>query len=391
MILQHIGNLPAFRAAVRDWLAATVPADWPARMEAASAQEAADFERWWMSEKRKVGLATPHWPEAYGGAGLDLAHEVVLADEYVRANAPPTHLFIVAFYQAFATLYAFGSEEQKRTYLPGIGAGDVWCQMFSEPGAGSDLASLQSRAVRDGDHYVINGQKIWSSYSMFARYGLLMARTDASGPKHSGISMFVCPMDTPGVDVRPIRQANGESEFAEIFLTDVRLPASYLIGPEHEGWKVAQATLAAERGVIAFEHAERLRREMEDYLAAATESSADWVSDPEYRREFAALYAEIQSIRRMVRQVLHENQQAHAAASTLPAVVKLVATTHRQRLRDFQVRAEGLGSQFRRTTHKRGYEDPMFEYVTSYAATISAGSSEIMRNIIAERRLGLPR
>ena len=264
-ILDAQHDLPAFRQEIRDWLAEVVPADWKARMVRASNEEFIAFQRWWMAERSKVGLAIPHWPKEYGGAGLTLRHLIVIADEMARADAPQARLFTISLIHLPGTLFPHGTEAQKRRYLAGVAKGDVWCQGFSEPNSGSDLASLRTRAVRDGDHYVINGQKIWSSNSMYADYCILLTRTDPDAQKHRGISYFIMDMRSPGVEVRPIRQANGRAEFGELFLTNVRIPAENMIGRENNGWRVAQATLASERGVIAFEGAERQRYEVEAF------------------------------------------------------------------------------------------------------------------------------
>ncbi len=341
MILDKQDDLPAFRQAVRDWLAETVPAGWKARMAQASNDEFIAFQRWWMTERSKAGLAIAHWPKEYGGAGLGLAHQIVIADEMARADAPQARMFIISLIHLPGTLIPHGTEEQKRRYLAGVANGDVWCQGFSEPNSGSDLASLRCRAVRDGDHYVINGQKIWSSNSMYARYCILLTRTDPDAPKHRGISYFIMDMQSPGVEVRPIRQANGRAEFGEIFLTDVRIPAENLIGRENEGWLVAQSTLASERGVIAFEGAERQRYEVEAFYRNALAADAPWLRDDQRRREFVGLMAELQAGRRLLRQLLRENKAHNAPPSTLPSFVKLSGTALRQRLCSFAVRGWG--------------------------------------------------
>lgn len=391
MILDKKHDLPAFRAAIRQWLGAVVPPDWSERMANATPQEDAAFQRWWMEERRKVGLATPHWPTEYGGADLSLEHEVIIADEFARANAPSSGMYIIALNHIPATLLAWGTQAQKDRYLPGVARGDVWCQGFSEPNAGSDLASLRTRAVRVGDEYVVDGQKIWSSRSMFADYCILLARTDPESTKHAGISYFILDMKSPGVEVRPIRQATGEANFGEIFLTGVRIPAENLIGEENKGWTVAQSTLAAERGVLAFEGAERRRYAIEAFYRSALQNRDAWLQDDQLRREFVQLFAEVQAGRRLVRQLLHEKLHGDPGATTMtPAYVKIASTTLMQRYGDLRVRLSGLDSQ-RATEGRCADGDPMFDYLGSFGQTIAAGSNEIMRNIIAERGLGLPR
>jgi alkylation response protein AidB-like acyl-CoA dehydrogenase len=192
-------------------------------MARAPSEEYIAFQRWWMAERSKVGLAIPHWPKNYGGAGL--SQLIAVADEMARADAPQSRMFTISLIHMPGTLLPHGTEAQKRRYLAGVANGEVWCQGFSETNSGSDLASLRCRAVRDGDHYVINGQKIWSSNSMYADYCLLLTRTDPNAQKHRGITYFIMDMRSPGVEVRPIRQANGRAEFGELFLTDVRIPS----------------------------------------------------------------------------------------------------------------------------------------------------------------------
>jgi alkylation response protein AidB-like acyl-CoA dehydrogenase len=390
-ILDKQHDLAGFRQAVRDWLADVVPADWKARMAKASNEEFIVFQRWWMAERSKVGLAIPHWPRDYGGAGLGLQHLIIIADEMARADAPQARMFTISLIHLPGTLFPHGTEAQKRRYLAGVAKGDVWCQGFSEPNSGSDLASLRCRAVRDGDDYVINGQKIWSSYSMYADYCILLTRTDPDAPKHRGISYFIMDMRSTGVEVRPIRQANGRSEFGEIFLTDVRIPAENMIGRENNGWRVAQATLASERGVIAFEGAERQRYEVEAFYHRSLATDALWLQDDQLRREFMGFLAEMQAGRRLLRQLLRENELPDASVSVLPSIVKLSGTTLRQRICSFMARIAGVDGQVFAMLAEEPFGSPMFDFMSSFSGTIAGGTNEIMRNIIAERGLGMPR
>jgi alkylation response protein AidB-like acyl-CoA dehydrogenase len=283
------------------------------------------------------------------------------------------------------TLIPYGSEEQKKKYLPGVAQGTLWCQGFSEPGAGSDLASLKTKAVRDGDHYVINGQKIWSTYSMYASQCLLLARTDFDVKKQKGISYFIMDMNTPGVEVRPIRKSTGASNFGEIFLTDVRISVENLIGEENQGWQIAQATLSSERGVLSFDITERDTLFFADTYAKALKEGAEWLKDPELSREFITIFGELQALRQQIRALLREPHDG--AWSNTPSLVKMARTTLNQRIGDFRIRAEGLTSQFQ----SGEYRAPMYEYLETFGTTISGGSNEIMRNLIAERGLGMPR
>ena len=386
---QH--DLPAFRREIRDWLGSVVPTDWKARMARASNEEYIAFQRWWMKERSKVGLAIPHWPVEYGGAGLTLKHLIAIADEMARADAPTARMFTISLIHLPGTLFPHGTEEQKRRYLAGVANGDVWCQGFSEPNSGSDLASLRCRAVRDGDHYVINGQKIWSSYSMYADHCILLTRTDPDAQKHRGITYFIMDMRSPGVEVRPIRQANGRSEFGEIFLTNVRIPAENMIGKENNGWRVAQATLASERGVIAFEGGERQRYEVEAFYRKSLASDAAWLRDDQLRREFMTFLMEMQAGRRLLRRVLEESETPEASASVLPSLVKLSGTVLRQRICSFMTRIAGVDGQEFAMLAEEPFGSPMFEFLSAFSGTIAGGTNEIQRNIVAERGLGMPR
>jgi alkylation response protein AidB-like acyl-CoA dehydrogenase len=389
MILDLKDDPAAFRAAVRAWLTSAVPSDWPERMLAATPAERVEFQRSWLMRRREVGLGTPTWPIEYGGAALGIEHEIILAEEYARANAPYLNTFMVSMNHIPATMLMWGTEEQKRRYMPGVASGDIWCQGFSEPGSGSDLASLRTRAVRDGDHYVVTGQKIWSSFSMFAKHCILLARTDPDAAKHKGITFFVMDMDAPGVEVRPIQQINGLHEFGELFMEEVRIPVENVIGPENGGWTVCQSTLAAERGVLAFEGAERLRYGLEACLADAVAGQAAWIEDDQLRREFMQLLLEQQANRRLVRKLLAE---PHDGAPTMtPAMVKLSTTSFRTAFADFSVQIQGIEGQAYRQAFEEDISEPMFEYLTSLGQLIAGGSNEIMRNLIAERGLGMPR
>jgi alkylation response protein AidB-like acyl-CoA dehydrogenase len=390
-ILDAQHDLSAFRQEIRDWLSKVVPPDWKARMARASNDEYIAFQRWWMAERSKVGLAIPHWPQEYGGAGLSHRHLVTVADEMARADAPQSRLFTISLIHMPGTLLPHGTEAQKSRYLAGVANGEVWCQGFSEPNSGSDLASLRCRAVRDGDHYVINGQKIWSSNSMYADHCLLLTRTDPNAQKHRGITYFIMDMRSPGVEVRPIRQANGRSEFGELFLTDVRIPAENMIGAENNGWRVAQATLASERGVISFEGGERQRYEMEAFYRKSLEVGAAWLRDAQLHREFISFLAEMQAARRLLRRVLEESDRPEASASVLPSIVKLSSTVLRQRICSFMVRIAGVDGQAFALLAEEPFGSPMFEFMSAFSGTIAGGTNEIQRNIVAERGLGMPR
>jgi alkylation response protein AidB-like acyl-CoA dehydrogenase len=390
-ILSQRGDIGAFRSAVQDWLAEVVPPDAIRQMIDADEDETVEIQRRWMAERNKVGLGTPHWPAEYGGADLSMEHQIVLAEEFARSGAPVIPAFTISHNHLPGTLLSWGTEEQKSRYLPGIPAGDIWCQGFSEPGAGSDLASLRTRAEKKGERYIVNGQKIWSSMAMYAKYCILLARTDPNAPKHAGISFFLMDMTAPGVEVRPIRQISGRSEFAELFLTDVEIPAENLVGPENGGWKVAQSTLASERGVISFEYIERARYAVEGFFRHALEKDAAWLKDDQLRREFIDQMVELQANRRLLRTLLSTNAYESAAGTMLPSYIKLHGAIFRQEYSSLLARLDGLEGQRFAMGFEEVYFPAMFTYVSSFSWTIAGGSNEIMRNLISERGLEMPR
>jgi alkylation response protein AidB-like acyl-CoA dehydrogenase len=393
--LRH--DIDAFRAEVRAWLEATVPADWQQQMSGASEEEYVAYQTWWFEEMRKVGLATSHWPKEWGGAELSLRHQVVIFEEIARINAPNPDLFVISLYHLPATLFGHGSSAQRDRYLKGVvERNEIWCQGFSEPNAGSDLASLRTRAERKGDVYVVNGQKVWSSYGLFADYCLLLARTDPNAPKkHAGISYFILDMKSPGVTVRTIKQPTGQSEFCEVFLDDVEIPVENLIGEENQGWMIAQSTLSAERGLIIFEHSERMARAFERDLQQVREGKGAWFDDDQHRREFMACWAQMNGLRLMIRKMMTEMaDNPEIASSSMPSFIKIQFSELLRRYTDFRVRIEGLDAQKLHPNilgggHQTG--NRMYDFLLSYAWTIAGGANEIIKTVIAERTLGLPR
>lgn len=390
-ILSLRDDTDAFRAAIREWLAERLPEDWIGRLQGASRDTYVQFQKWWFAELSSVGLATPHWPAAAAGEALPLSGQIVFYEELARAGAPSPVLYAFSIYHVPATLLFAGTQQQRDIYLPGVRErGDVWCQGFSEPNAGSDLASLRTRAEKVASGYRINGQKIWSSNGAEADFCLLLARTDPEARKHRGISYFILDMRAPGVEVRPIAQANGDREFNEVFLDDVFIPDDNLIGQEGEGWKIAQATLAAERGLIIFELAERMRLVMDARLEEGRGERPGWWRDDSLRREFMTHYAELRGVQRMIRLGM-EHEEANPFMASM---VKVTYGEVLQRYTDWVVRIEGLPAHLAKPlvlgTGRHG-ELAMPDYISSYIWTISGGTNEILRNIVAERVLGLPR
>ena len=389
-------ELAAFRAKVRAWAEDHVPTGWEDQYGATADAEYIDFQRGWLRELRDGGYAAAHWSKEWGG-GYSLSEQVVIFEELSRLNAPRLRNYFIALHHAYATLTHAGTEEQQRRHLPAILNGDeIWCQGFSEPGAGSDLASLRTRAVRDGDYYIVNGQKIWSSGARHADWCLLLARTDPTAPKRRGISYFLLDMRTPGIDVRPIRQATGAAEFNEMFLTDVAIPVENLIGAENDGWRIAQTTLSTERGITILELAERLSVGMTWLVDLAREARIGGrpaIEDPVVREQLVTLQTEVDVLRRLCRQMIADIER-RGGTGPEASIVKVFYSELLQRLMDFGVSLAGLA------THRNsakpvsaGYESAnwMLDYVDSWSWITGGGTNEIQRSVIGERVLGLPR
>jgi alkylation response protein AidB-like acyl-CoA dehydrogenase len=381
-------DLDDFRATVRQWCQTHVPADWRRSQTGVGDNEFVRFQKAWFAELHSAGYAVPHWPREWDG-GMSVAEQIVLYQELAAHDAPRLVLAFVGIHHAASTLLAAGTDEQRRRHLPAILDGEIWVQGFSEPEAGSDLASLRTSARRAGDSYLVNGQKLWASGGMQADWCLLLARTDPDAPKRKGISYFLLDMTTPGIDVRPIRNAVGESHFCEIFLNDVAIPADNLVGAENEGWQVAKATLGAERGLTMLELAERLGNAGFRWLVRACRP----IDDPVVADRLAQLEIEISGLRGLCRELV-ENTEAGTAGPADASIVKLYYSELLQRMTDFGAQMSGLAAHTELAKPlSSGWESGswVLDFIGSWEWTIPGGSSEIQRTIIGERGLGLPR
>jgi alkylation response protein AidB-like acyl-CoA dehydrogenase len=381
------GDLSGFRANVRAWCEEHIPADWRTRQTGVSDEEFARFQKAWFAELHTAGFAVPHWPREWGG-GMSVPEQIVLYQELAAHDAPRLVLAFVGIHHAASTLLVAGTDEQRSRHLPAILDGEIWVQGFSEPEAGSDLASLRTTARKDSDGYLVNGQKLWASGGRHADWCLLLARTDPEAPKRKGISYFLLDMTTPGVEVRPIRNAIGDSHFCEIFLNDVRIPAGNLVGAENSGWQVAQATLGAERGMTMLELSERLGNAGFRWLVEACP-----LGDPVVTDRLARFETEIAALRLLCRRVV-ENSEAGTVGPADASVVKLYYSELLQRMTDFGAEIGGLAAHTDLVkSASSGWESGswVLDFIGSWEWTIPGGSSEIQRTIIAERGLGLPR
>src|SRR5579875_452494 len=384
----------AFRAEVRAFIAQELPADlraiepeWGAFNTGRARGADPDLLRTWRRALARRRWLAPHWPPEYGGAGMDIGRQFILNEELALHRAPAAGGIGVGW--AGPTIIAYGTEEQKRRFLPGIVSGEeTWCQGFSEPGAGSDLASLQTRAVRDGDEYIINGQKIWTSNATRADWIHVLARTDPDAPKHRGISYFLVDMKTPGITVRPIVNMAGGAGFAETFFEVVRVPAANRVGEENRGWYVATTTLDFERSAINYP-AEG-RRTLEEVLQFAQEHR-ELLAKPGARTGFAELAIEIEVARWLAYRVAFLQAQGRIP-NYEASMAKVFGTEMQQRLANFAINLLGPYGVLERESRWRQLRGFLaFKYQWQVAPTIFAGTNEIQRNIIATRGLGLPR
>ncbi len=349
----------------------------------------------WRAKLAKKNWVAPAWPKEYGGAGMSIMEQFIYNQETARMRAPP-HIFIGGLGVAVVgpTIIHYGSEEQKKEFIPKILSGEhMWCQGFSEPEAGSDLASLKTRAVRDGDDYVINGQKIWTTVAHVSHYMLLLARTDPDAPKHKGISYFIVPMKTPGVTVRPLYNMPGAHEFNEVFFEDARIPATCRLGEENQGWYMAATTLDIERSNIG--SAVGQQQSVEDLAEFARENEGNGVVrlgwDPGLRYELAERYIETEAAMMLSSRVV--TLQARGLIPNYEAsAVKLYSMEMAQRIANTGLRLLGLYGQLARGSKWAPLKGRLeYQYLRSIGSTIEGGTSEIQRNIMATRGLDLPK
>jgi alkylation response protein AidB-like acyl-CoA dehydrogenase len=380
--------LETLRCEIRDWLAENAPRDW--RTSADTHEAFVAQQRAWFTRLVDAGYAIPHWPREWPGGGRSLAEQKVIYEELARADAPRLLLSFVSTYHAFATLHECGSEKQQARYLPGILEGEVWCQGFSEPNAGSDLAAVKTRATRKGDVYVVEGQKVWSTMAQYADRCLLLVRTSSEGARQAGMTYLLMDMSSPGVTVRPIHQIQGDEEFAEIFLDNVEIPVSERIGEEGEGWAVAQATLASERGLTLMELAYRMRGSM--FRLADTIRSNGLAEDRGIQRDLGRVATQVDAVCALADRFLEKRMAGEEAVGDASAVKNAYSRALRA-WADLGLRAGGMEAQYREaiTFGDLNTGNWMADFMNSYAWTIAGGSEEIQRNIIAERMLGMPR
>jgi alkylation response protein AidB-like acyl-CoA dehydrogenase len=371
----------AFREALRDWLATNLPAERRPHEPAA----AAAFDRAWQRQLFDGGWAGLNWPVEYGGRGLSILQQVIWYEEYVRAGGPPMGFRFVAQNHAGPTLIALGTDAQKEAHLQPILTGEhLWCQGFSEPNAGSDLASLRTRAVVDGDTLVVTGQKVWTTGADQADVQELLVRSDPASERHKGLTWVICPMDAPGIEIRPIRKMTGRAEFCAVFYDEVRIPLANVVGQLHQGWTTAMATLGFERGTSFIGEMAEIAMRLERLIEAARASGAD--RDDEVRRKLADRRAEVAALRALN----YANLSRYARGERPGAegsITKLFTNEVARSVQELALELSG-GAALDGDLDANEAADA---WLNGMVLTIGGGTPEIQREIIADRVLELPR
>lgn len=393
MDLRYSAAEERFRSEVRSWLRGAVPA-LPLRPDAEDWAGRRAYDTGWQRMLHEAGYAGIHWPQEHGGRGGTPTEQFIFLEESERAGAPRPGVNFVGLLHAGPTLAAEGTAEHQARHLPAILRGDqVWCQGFSEPEAGSDLAALQTRAVRDGDHYVVTGQKVWTSFAQVADYCELLVRTSPDAQKHRGISWLIMPMDALGIEIRPMLTLAGSSEFSEMFLDGVRIPVANRVGGENDGWRVAMVTFSFERGTAFVGDLLRSRELLQGLARLARDvpsgTSTAW-EDGGVRRELGHLAAELDALWALARRSVTQAERT-GGPPTAGSIFKLAYSEVRHRMGDLALRLAGRSALAIDGAAGLGEGEQVRAWFQALSLSIAAGTSQIQRNIIGERMLGLPK
>jgi alkylation response protein AidB-like acyl-CoA dehydrogenase len=372
----------AFRDELRVWLEANNPGREPAGEEAAF-----EFRRDWQRQLHQAGWAGVSWPKEYGGRGATLIEQAIFNEEIARAEAPQLANGL-GLAMGGPTVIAHGTEEQRRRYLePILSAEEIWCQGFSEPESGSDLASLKTRAVRDGDEWAVTGQKVWTTFAHHAKWCMLVARTDRDAPKHKGLTYFLMDMEQDGVQVRPLRQITGEAEFNELFIEEARIPDENIIGGVGNGWAVAITTLMHERATLAFSLQVGVQIALRELVGRARESRGEnghmASDDPVVRQRIAQLLIE--------GEVLRLNAYRGLSATMRTGVPGPEGSLGKWHWSEINQSLTELAMDIAGPRAMLGEDAWTYRFLRARANSIEGGTTEILKNIVAERVLGLPR
>jgi len=387
----------AFREQVRAWLKENIPRDWSRRVMASAEvprPEAYQFLRDWQRTLYDAGFVGLTWPKEYGGRGLTFMEELILHEEMALAKAPQI-LNILGVGMAGPTIIAYGTEEQKKRYPAKIlSCEEIWCQGYSEPNAGSDLASLQTRAVKDGEYWVINGQKVWTSLAHVSERMMLLARTDPDAPRHKGITYFLLDMHLPGVTVKPLKQITGDPEFNEVFFDNVRVHESEILGGLNNGWQVGLTTLMYERLALGFGLQVRLRIALDGLIELARRMEKEGrvlTKDPVMRQKIAQLWIDTECLKYLGARAITKLLKGEIPGPEASTGKMIWVETH-QKLQELAMEIEGPYSQLVRGSDW-AVESGVWQYtfLRSRANSIEGGTTEVQKNIIGERILGLPK
>ena len=387
----------SFRDEVRDWLTRNLPRSWVERLHGGSdipRPDAYEFLRQWQGKLNEAGFMGLTWPKESGGRGLTFMEEMILQQEMALSKAPPV-LNILAIGMAGPTIIAYGTDEQKKRYPPKmLSCEEIWCQGYSEPNAGSDMASLQTRAVKEGEYYVVNGQKVWTSLAHMADWMMLLARTDPDAPKHKGITYFLLDMKSPGVTVKPLKQITGDAEFNEVYFDNVRIHESLILGGLNNGWGVGLTTLMYERLALGFGIQVRLRIALDALVELARHTVKNGVpvtQDPVMRQKLAQMWIDTEVFKytgaRAITKLLKGELPGPEASTG-----KMMWVEGHQRLQELAMEIEGPFSQLTQGS-PWAVAGGLWQhtFLRSRANSIEGGTTEIQRNIIGERVLGLPK
>jgi alkylation response protein AidB-like acyl-CoA dehydrogenase len=383
-----------FRDELRAWLRDNLAEELATPLPPMGSRDALERRQRWQRRLYEAGFVGVAWPKEYGGRGLSLIESMIVNEELSKAKAPDL-INVIGLNMAGPTIMHHGTPEQKAKHLQGIlTADDIWCQGFSEPNSGSDLASLQTRAVEDGDHFVVNGQKVWTTLGHVAKWCILLTRTGSAEEKHSGLTYLIVDMKSPGVEVKPLVQMTGDAEFNEIYFTDVRVPRSNLLGGVGEGWRVAMTTLMHERATLGVALQVRTRVAFEELAALARETRANGEAksaDPLVRQKLAQLFIETEVMRfngyRGLTSMLRGDPPGPEGT-----INKLMWSEVNQRLMETALEVMGPAALLAEGESAAPNDGRWtYGFLRSRANSIEGGTSEVLRNIIAERVLGLPR
>jgi alkylation response protein AidB-like acyl-CoA dehydrogenase len=384
-----------FRDEFRAWLASNAPVGWEDQHgRSEGSRERFDFLRSWQKKMYEAGWVGIHWPKEYGGRGATLVEQTIFIEEMARQSAPPL-INVLGLSLLGPTLIAYGNEAQKQRYLANIlSADEIWCQGYSEPNAGSDLAALRTEAVRDGDHFVVNGQKTWTSFGHYADWCFAVVRTDPEAAKHKGLTYMLIDMHSPGVSVRPLKQMTGDAEFNEVSFRDVRVPVENVVGHVNDGWNIAIATLMFERGTLGASLQITFKRQIERLMALSKEVTRNGrpaSEDPVIRQKLAQMYAEVEIFRLNQMRTLTRMSKTGVPGPE-GSIQKVFWSEMNQRMQ--QVAMEMLGPYGQLTAasdRALDHGEWAHGYLRARGNTIEAGTSEIQRNIIGHFVLGLPK